>query len=173
MEDPTAQELDTILEKLMGLVDEYTALRERCSKYLGAGFLNLAQAKYAIGPSRLTQYQYDNRMQATTIITPTENEKGEPAMLLNRLKQSIAPDPSDSSNPDDSKNIRQRGNRTKSRAEQDEGTEAKESNTTSTKDQSSNGGANKATAKDPLNWFGVLVPTHLRSAQAEFNQGGT
>lgn len=27
-------------------------------------------------------------------------------------------------------------------------------------------------SKDPLRWFGVLVPPPLRSAQAQFNQGG-
>ncbi|KAJ3057578.1 Methionine adenosyltransferase 2 subunit beta [Rhizophlyctis rosea] len=166
------EKLDMILVAMMDLVDEYTALQESCGKLLNGAFFNLAQAKYAIGPSRLTQYQYDLRMQSSAIIETNEAD-AETTFTLERKKPTANKPSSVTTEKKNTDSLRQRTNRGKT---EDETTKENDppvvqSEAGASKPTETKKSERKGPIEDPLNWFGVLVPTPLRTAQTEFRQG--
>ncbi|KAI8898678.1 hypothetical protein BC833DRAFT_588817 [Globomyces pollinis-pini] len=93
---------------IMDLLDEYQLQMNQLQKTMAKGFIELSQAKYSYGEHRISQYQYDSRMESLVKLTPNETSS-----QLVRSKS----DP---------------------------------------------------TLKNPILWFGVLVPQSLKLSQTNF-----
>ncbi|RIA86787.1 hypothetical protein C1645_696644 [Glomus cerebriforme] len=66
MTDEICSTLDNVLFEYLNLISKYQENWQQISKDLEGGFLQLAHAKYTMGPGRLSQDQYDGRMQAAS-----------------------------------------------------------------------------------------------------------
>lgn len=121
--------IDSLLERYLSLLDDYTSLRESLRKTQTELFQNLARANFSA--ERGVRYgpdYYDDRMQATRILSVSADEGGCP-----RFETVKAPE-----------------------EEARDATEADESTTKPRQPKS----------RDPLGWFGILVPPPLRQAQS-------
>ncbi|KAG9306034.1 hypothetical protein G9A89_020229 [Geosiphon pyriformis] len=140
----------------LDLVSKYEELRKCISKeleslLLAKGFRSIAHAKYIMGPSALSQCQYDGRMQATDRVS---------------IDDTHLSDFSSSSNDKNYDNYTlSLVNGTFNQLERDPlvsdivNSETIQSNRL------------RQPVNDPLIWFGLLVPKSLRKAQMRFNQG--
>ncbi len=135
----TSDAIDTLLERYLILVHEYTELRAQLTALQVGMYQNIARANFAAERGmRYGQDFYDQRMQALRrleIGTLPSN-----AFAVKRLDQeaSVSQEPE----PD------------------------AEEGATEGKDQESST-ASVANLKDPLRWFGLLTPMPLRQAQGQ------
>ena len=135
----TSDAIDTLLERYLTLVHEYTELRAQLNALQVGMYQNIARANFAAERGmRYGQDFYDQRMQA-----PRRVEIGAPpsnAFAVKRLDReapvSQEPEPDAEEGAADGKD--------------------KESST-----------ASVAKLKDPLRWFGLLTPMPLRQAQGQ------
>ncbi|KAI8908268.1 hypothetical protein DFJ77DRAFT_474455 [Powellomyces hirtus] len=65
---PSASRADTHLLSLFSHIDTYIQHQSLLANHTSDGSLALAAAKYALGPTSISQIQYDARMQATRTI---------------------------------------------------------------------------------------------------------
>ncbi|MCJ1226137.1 hypothetical protein MMC12_002786 [Toensbergia leucococca] len=137
------QSLDDLLERYLNLLDQYQKLQHDLSHCLSSGYLSLAQANFT-SPYRIRYGQdyYDDRMQAST--TVSINPSG-PTFSITR--------PSESPNSQSSKK---------------DSSDSPSSPSLGPLIPEKDGTEKKAKARDPLHWFGILVPPALRSTQKEF-----
>jgi len=189
------QELDQTWIEYLNLLETYQQQRKRTNFLINNGFMELAHSKYIMGPNKITQYQYDRRMQANTRVewnsdalieidtdsstSLTSNMPGRWVMTTNVLE---APKGSVSSSA--SKNpVRQRSTRPNAQTADsfvnssfDEGFKGHGpsfQNDTSiplTEFVSPTESSALQAKKDPINWFGVLAPAQLKNSQASFQQ---
>ncbi|CAG8585138.1 1201_t:CDS:2 [Acaulospora morrowiae] len=157
--DEICAKLDTVLTEYLGLISTFQEEWKKIGKELEGGFLQMAHAKYTMGPGRISQDQYDGRMQAFTRVLISQEEGGsvnntsgatnfQYTLTSGQLEISkgISNDSNNSSSP-----LRRR---------------AIESGEIVTDKPTK-----KRVLRDPLNWFGVLVPSSLRESQRHFKQG--
>lgn len=142
--------------------------------------MELAQSKYIMGPNKITRYQYDKRMQATTRFKWLEAETTTEAKWQMTLNNT--PDESNESSkdkPHSSGPIRKRGPRLTdsmpeptefSASDFQEKSQEHEEGVQLTSFISATESAAKQARRDPVNWFGVLTPAPLRHAQSSFQQ---
>ncbi|CAG8452334.1 846_t:CDS:2 [Ambispora leptoticha] len=160
------EQLDTTALEYLDLISSYEEQWKRISKELEKGFLSLAHAKYAMGPSSLTQHQYDGRMKADTRILISEDQEANNELGQNNSRQIILINVSDPEldvlstddivdKPLETGGLRQRNVRI------------------SEKENEKLNFTKKGFIKNPLNWFGVLVPSSLRESQNSFKQATT
>ncbi|CAG8492800.1 10350_t:CDS:2 [Ambispora gerdemannii] len=173
------EQLDTVVLEYLDLISSYKEQWKRISKELENGFLSLAHAKYAMGPSLLTQHQYDGRMKADTRVIISENQGAKANSFDNELGQSnncqlilisgildgpeldmlfagdIAADTLEAGG------LRQRNIKVSE----------KENNINMSENLEKHNYTKKRSIKNPLNWFGILVPSSLRESQNSFKQG--
>jgi hypothetical protein len=71
-DDSKQQQIDQKLFEILTLMDEVKLFQNQAHKLLKAGFFDLAQAKYQMGPQNITQNQYDARMIAETKLVDNE-----------------------------------------------------------------------------------------------------
>ncbi|KAH7079300.1 hypothetical protein BKA63DRAFT_563941 [Paraphoma chrysanthemicola] len=149
--DALVAKLDQLLEKYLHTLDEYQKAREQLSKQLSSGYLSLAQANFQNrSTTHYGQDSYDERMQATRWV----NVRGdEDESATERILFSIA---SQGDVVADSKETNS------TQTEKEEETDSNANDAKSSTEQSA------AKARDPLRWFGILVPPALRSAQSTF-----
>ena len=135
----TSDAIDTLLERYLTLVHEYTELRAQLNALQVGMYQNIARANFAAERGmRYGQDFYDQRMQASRrveIETPDLN-----AFAVKRIgtKASLSQEPK----PD------------------------AEEGAADGKDEESST-ASVAKLKDPLRWFGLLTPMPLRQAQVQ------
>ncbi|KAI9846027.1 MAG: hypothetical protein M1838_001477 [Thelocarpon superellum] len=148
MSPPASEELsvvlDGLLERFLNLLDDYQLLRQQMSKGLSSGYLSIAQANFA-APSRVRygQDHYDNRMQAlrrVSFLPKPSSTTSAPIVSITTAPQPVQSEPHNPAGADDR------------RAVADETQESKA----------------EEKGKDPLRWFGILVPPALRAAQQDF-----
>ena len=138
--------LDDLLERYLHLIENYQKLRRDLSMHLSNGFMSLAQANFS-SPNRAHYGQdyYDQRMQASTLVSLSENN---PCFFITRkIVRAASPTIPDMANI---------SNSTSSGPETPE-TRPKSDSLSTTK------------ACNPINWFGILVPPALRSSQNSFS----
>ncbi|GBC05397.1 hypothetical protein RclHR1_06200002 [Rhizophagus clarus] len=159
--------LDEALLEYLSLISKYQENWQQISKELEGAFMQLAHTKYTMGPGRLTQDQYDGRMQAATRILISQNlgvEEEEKhynhqfSLINGHLENDENINESESSQSIDNSSILRRRNVKE--------LETKTDNTNKTKKPQK-----KQIIRDPLHWFGLLVPPSLRDSQKHFKQG--
>ncbi|KAH6654800.1 hypothetical protein BKA67DRAFT_566253 [Truncatella angustata] len=147
------REIDTLLERYLHLLHEYTTLRTELRNLQTGIYQNIARANFtAERGMRYGRDLYDDRMQASRRVKVNCSEEG--VLSFQVAKDDVA------------------GNRLKN---SDDAPQAKEENT---EEDDSSGDINnsadseeqtakKARKKDPLRWFGLLTPMPLRQAQGQ------
>ncbi|KAJ9653240.1 hypothetical protein H2198_007543 [Neophaeococcomyces mojaviensis] len=165
-EDNLTRKLDTLLEKYLELLDQYTALREELSKTFSAGFFSLAQAQRAstLGAGRRYGEEcYDERMKAQRRVGVSEDEtdehhvfKVDKVVRVEKEKNSISVEFSTSA--DESKPQEQAGRQSLQATVEVQG-EQQEKKLRPKQDPAH---------RDPVTWFGILVPPALRQTQSHF-----
>lgn len=137
-----SSEIDTLLERYLQLLHEYTTLRHELGTLQAGMYQNIARANFSADRGmRYGQDFYDDRMQASRRLKPTGDEDG-------RVSLEIAKVGEESDSPQE-------------RSEEVQSTE--DSQTTNPAPRQ----IKKPGRKDPIQWFGLLTPLPLRQAQAQ------
>ncbi|KAL6712408.1 hypothetical protein ACN47E_000285 [Coniothyrium glycines] len=159
--------LDASLERYLKTLDEYDRAMKEVSKQLSSGYMSLAEANFH-NPSPAIRYGqdcYDQRMQASRKVLISEESLGHGRH--GRLVVSISTETRDGARSKDDNpsegHLHQEG-----KAVSPE--EPPETNTQPAKDAATEQDSPPETtaSRDPLRWFGILVPPALRTAQATF-----
>ncbi|GAA6012332.1 hypothetical protein JCM11491_007096 [Sporobolomyces phaffii] len=86
--------LDSLVEEYLAVLDSYQALQSQLQRDLQAGHLDLARAKLALGPDRLSQRNYDLserspclKVNYNSLVAPVQSESESSA----RVEWSTAP----------------------------------------------------------------------------------
>jgi len=163
------QQLDELLEQYLELLDRYTTLREELSKTFSAGFFSLAQAQRAstLGAGRRYGEEcYDERMKAQRRVVVGAGEAKQyctfgvaKTVTLEAAKEN--------------KTVGNEGTSAKDEeVKKQAGTTATEVNGETVlqeKQQQQKSDSRQDPAyRDPVTWFGILVPSTLRQTQSYF-----
>ncbi|KAM0303597.1 hypothetical protein ACHAPM_003166 [Fusarium culmorum] len=149
------QHIDELLERYLGLLDEYTQLRQTLSQLQSGVYQNIARANFSGERGmRYGQDHYDERMQAIRLLSIGQNEHQSPVFSL--------------FNTPEEEEEKGKGK------EEGEGEEQSKSSTTEelkrgpkseTKEEKP--AEKKRKNKNPLHWFGLFAPMGLRTAQTQ------
>ncbi|KAK2785181.1 hypothetical protein FQN53_007923 [Emmonsiellopsis sp. PD_33] len=177
-----SQDLDTLLERYLSLLDEQQRLQEDIGRHFSSGFFSLARANNSCPPGRRYGADYyDERMKAMRkiSITPPANQSPpstttspsfttipppapEPALAPATPKptpteeeiEDTTPPPSPSPSPSPSASP----------------SSSSPSPSPSPPDTSTSTSTTPPKPRNPLTWFGILTPAPLRSAQQSFTR---
>ncbi|KAF5023764.1 hypothetical protein F66182_4197 [Fusarium sp. NRRL 66182] len=131
------QHIDELLERYLGLLDEYTQLRQSLSQLQSGTFQNIARANFSGERGmRYGQDHYDERMQATRLVTIEQDDDQAPTFTIIGAPEED-PEKEDRRSDADGDNT-------------GKPTERKPSKN-----------------RNPLNWFGLFAPMPLRAAQTQ------
>uniref|UniRef100_A0A0V0GCW1 Vacuolar ATPase assembly protein VMA22 n=1 Tax=Triatoma dimidiata TaxID=72491 RepID=A0A0V0GCW1_TRIDM len=144
-------ELDSLSLRMLQLMKEYINVKLTIEGLIKNGSLHLAKSRYIMGNRNVSALQLPSEdsndvIASTTVICKEMAEKGE-ALTLELSRLNIH----DNGKDDDSDALRQR-NKKKEEDEKKDDTKGK-----------------KSSSRDPLKWFGVLVPQDMKQAQSNFN----
>ena len=160
--------IDSLLQRYLALLDEYTQLRTSLNALQSGLYQNLARANFSAERDiRYGQDYYDERMQATRRVEATITKGTFPTFAVIRPEEERSSSTPPPSKPPASDAGDDDGEKTDSAAEPP----------TSEKDGKDEGGKNeeprqqqhktKNPPSDPLRWFGLLTPMTLRLAQGQ------
>jgi len=152
----TETDIDILLERYLGLLDDYVSLQAKLSELHSALFQNLAKANFlAQRGVRYGQDYYDERMQAIRSISFSDTAS--PASpVFNVIRHGP-------------------GSTTPKKTEQPEKVEVEDEGETGNDeeagtqedDQGEEPPSRRKDSGDPLRWFGILTPMPLRQAQKQ------
>ncbi|KAF4967800.1 hypothetical protein FSARC_4692 [Fusarium sarcochroum] len=135
------QHIDELLERYLGLLDEYTQLRQSLSQLQSGVYQNIARANFSGERGmRYGQDHYDERMQATRLLAIEQNEDQSPTFTI-----IDAPEETEEEERDETTSAGGPDGETKP-----EPTEKK-----------------RKKNRNPLHWFGLFAPMPLRTAQTQ------
>lgn len=171
--DTLAERLDALLEHYLELLHQYTTLREELSKTFSSGFFSLAQAQRSstLGAGRRYGEEcYDERMKAQRKAC----WETVPDTLVFNCKMKKDEQVSDAGTGNE-KSGHLFISETKGNPEHEAQDDAKQEKIDAVNDlqilglRSPNKKSKQNPAcRDPLTWFGILVPPALRQTQAQF-----
>ncbi|KAH8719399.1 hypothetical protein GQ44DRAFT_623606 [Phaeosphaeriaceae sp. PMI808] len=151
--DALIARLDNLLEHYLNTLDQYQKAQDYLSKQLSSSYLALAQANFQNrSPTHYGQDYYDERMQAIRKVTIQRDESGSTdddhvkfAIATTSTKDTSTKQPDDIS---------------------DQASDTPEPS--ATLEESKETASEQKPPTDPLHWFGILVPSALRTAQSSF-----
>ncbi|XP_071076324.1 coiled-coil domain-containing protein 115 isoform X1 [Desmodus rotundus] len=135
-------ELDLLLLRLLADLEELEAKRAALNARVEEGWLSLSKARYAMGAKSVGPLQYASHMEPQVCVCTSEDPDG---LQKFQVVRAAAQAPEDVG-PRESALRRRKG---LTRTPEPEPSSA---------------------PRDPLNWFGILVPHSLRQAQASFRE---
>ncbi|KFH40742.1 hypothetical protein ACRE_085610 [Hapsidospora chrysogenum ATCC 11550] len=146
--------IDSLLERYLALLDEYTRLRDRLSRLQSGVHQNIARANFSAERGlRYGQDQYDGRMRASRVLdirVEQQQGTGVPSFgVVDATTTARTPDDGDVDS----------GSEEEEEAEAEEGRKDDSGEEEKEKDES------VTKPVDPLRWFGLLAPMPLRNAQ--------
>ncbi|WQF76010.1 hypothetical protein CDEST_01024 [Colletotrichum destructivum] len=163
--------IDTLLERYLVLLDEYSTLRERLTRAQVGMYQNIARANFSA--ERGVRYgpdYYDERMRASRVLAVSVDGRNVPRFKIVQPADAVTEPKATGTNE-----ARGRKDKGRSRSDADEAPDYAAGEATSAdevKDEKeSNGEEVEKTKKqkkgnsDPLRWFGILAPLPLRQAQ--------
>ncbi|KAF2275932.1 uncharacterized protein EI97DRAFT_450721 [Westerdykella ornata] len=166
--------LDELLEEYLNTLDRYQKAQEQLSDYFSKGFLSLAQANFANqSRTRYGQDYYDQRMQAIRTVHITDDPWGSFAVSSSTPRPSSV-STSNRQESDEASKMQPDVSEEKSesapqgKAAPDSSDSASSDNLAESKEPGETPKPEKRTPSDPLRWFGILVPSALRSSQSSF-----
>jgi len=146
----TETNIDALLERYLGLLDDYTNLQAKLASLHSGVYQNLAKANFSAERGiRYGQDYFDDRMHASRTVSISRQDPASPsASPVFRISTDVA---EGSSSPEAGGTPEAAGAENRAPGEA-EGADA---------------GAQKLPKKsnDPLRWFGILTPLSLRQAQ--------
>ncbi|KAL6800633.1 hypothetical protein GGI42DRAFT_326565 [Trichoderma sp. SZMC 28013] len=154
------QHIDSLLERYLNLIDEYSRLREELSKLQAGVFQNIARANFTGERGmRYGQDHYDERMRALRVLDVTPGEDDVPVFTIKSLDSPVddqgQKEDEDSSDGDKADTTTAQENPEDEQSPEEQGEDGEKEEKIKTK---------KAT-DNPLRWFGLLAPAPLRTAQ--------
>ncbi|KAF2229516.1 hypothetical protein EV356DRAFT_493644 [Viridothelium virens] len=157
--DDIHDRLDELWERYLGLLDRYRVTQEEVARCFSSGFMSLAQANFN-SPNRMRYGQdyYDERMQAIRTLSFPPSEGKAPLMKIasTQSRGSSATQRTSAEVEDDS--TTSTGHR-----------KSRENNLRPLQGQIGTDSLPRSeSTRDPLKWFGILVPPALRAAQQSF-----
>ncbi|KAJ3192519.1 hypothetical protein HK101_006376 [Irineochytrium annulatum] len=180
----------SVTPTLLDGVDAYLTARDDMAANLAEGFWSLAQAKYTMGPGKIGRGSYDFRMKASTTLewdgdVPTivfGRPIGAAAPAAERKEEASEELVTDEKVDELASTLRRRvGFEEKNRDTDEKNADGENVDGTTdnakamptegeTAEQKKKKKKADAPLADPVSWFGILAPPHLRSAQASFKQ---
>jgi hypothetical protein len=169
--DELRDQLDALWEIHLILLDSYHQAQQQIARHFSSGFFNLAQATFrSTTRVRYGQEYYDDRMQATTRFEASVNDRDIPHLALKvndtpststkPLNEDSSEKPSDANEmPDEQRKY----DKPEEQGEKDNPEEQEQEDKPDDKEKAHN------KVRDPLHWYGILVPPSLRSSQKAFN----
>lgn len=143
------QHIDQLLERYLGLLDEYTRLRESLSQLQTGVYQNIARANFSGQRGmRYGQDHYDERMQASRLLAIDVDEQ---EVLEFKILEAPKEDEESTKEDNEDKN--------------DTSANQKSTNLETEKKGSTEKKPKKV--KNPLHWFGLFAPMPLRTAQTQ------
>ncbi|TLS23609.1 uncharacterized protein PpBr36_05850 [Pyricularia pennisetigena] len=169
-------EIDNLLERYLGLLDEYTKLREALGATLRSMYQNIARANFSAERGmRYGPDHFDERMQAVRKLRVVDAEPGSSPpgdagsprfVVAGPDSTAAAPAPKtrstagdDDASPSSEPGLGQGGDGA--------GSEDARPDDAGTTGETADGKTAPARPKDPLRWFGLFTPAPLRSAQGQ------
>lgn len=166
------QQIDSLLERYLSLIDEYSRLREELTKLQTGVYQNIARANFtAERGMRYGQDHYDDRMRALRVLDIEFAEDNAPNFTMKNLEPPVDGAAGDNDKSQEEAETRNDGKEEETeREEKADVTTAQEIPADSTEEQQNDGekkDKNKAKKPNhnPLHWFGLLAPQPLRTAQ--------
>jgi hypothetical protein len=183
MEDKQ-QHTDTLLERYLALLHEYTTLRERLSHLQSDIFHGIARANFTAERGlRYGRDQYDDRMQASRVLRiereEGEGEEDEEEEVGGSLRYTVTrrqAEEEEEGEEEEEKDMEAKRTEAKHNEEKSEKHDEKQGSTTDDpadtqeQDTKANEKKQKDPSKkkdDPLRWFGIFTPMPLRTAQTQ------
>ncbi|ODH28073.1 hypothetical protein ACO22_04011 [Paracoccidioides brasiliensis] len=177
-----SRKLDSVLEHYLFLLDQQQLLHEEIGRQFSAGFFSLARANRSCPPGRrYGEDYYDERMKAMrklSISPPstieflqnspdaTSNQTGSnPTFVIKNVFLPSSPAKGVDKGDPESQND-EKGSSTSSPSR----SSSLDPPGISEEPQQPSSNAPPPQSPNPLNWFGILVPTALRSAQQTFSE---
>ncbi|TPX34775.1 hypothetical protein SeMB42_g07277 [Synchytrium endobioticum] len=158
-------------EQLLDLLDLQQCLHHTLQAHLSSAYLDLGHAKYILGAGNITTLQYDQRMKATSVVTIRDSDSN-----VYELSTYLSQPPSENinNNDNDGSTLCRRTQRVTADANGGQLVPPLLLPTLSDKgfDVSPQQDARSSAPlfRDPLKWFGILLPASLRDSQANFQQ---
>lgn len=173
--DELRDQLDTLWEKHLTLLDSYHQAQQQIARHFSSGFFDLAQATFkSTTRVRYGQEYYDDRMQATTRFEASVNDQDIPRLALKvndkpspSTKDSTKPSDKDSSEKSPGSNKELGGEKQEDKPSEQGEKEHPEEQEQEDRPNDKEKAHNKI--RDPLHWYGILVPPSLRSSQKSFS----
>lgn len=137
------EEVDALLLQLFSDLEELEAKRAALNTQVEEGWFSLSKARYAMGAKSVGPLQYASQMEPQVCVSTCEAQDGLQKFWLVKAGTLTPEDVG----PQEAALRRRKG-------------------VTSTPEPSTS-----PAQQDPLNWFGILVPHSLRTAQASFKEG--
>ncbi|XP_065187591.1 coiled-coil domain-containing protein 115-like [Sycon ciliatum] len=162
--------IDDVLGAYLGAVEDYFRLKGELEDVMKQGYMDISKARYIMGVTSVSPYQYDNDMTATAVVTvDSSNSVDNVSFAIDRHGKASggAGQDQDLSSVRDSTETgvrrRHKGQAPSAEADGEPADEQEQS-----QESSAEAAQAHARSSDPLRWFGVLVPPSLRSAQTCF-----
>ncbi|TLD34147.1 hypothetical protein PspLS_00359 [Pyricularia sp. CBS 133598] len=169
-------EIDNLLERYLGLLDEYTKLREALGTTQRLMYQNIARANFSAERGmRYGPDHFDERMQAVRKLRVVDDESGSsppgdagsPRFVVAGPEPTAAPAHETSTKAGDDEGSRpEPGFDEDGKGADGAGTEDAQSEA-ETPREPTDGKIAPARPKDPLRWYGLFTPAPLRSAQGQ------
>ncbi|KAI5194780.1 hypothetical protein E4T39_08513 [Aureobasidium subglaciale] len=170
-------QLDALWEKHLTLLDTYHQAQQQIARHFSSGFFDLAQATFkSTTRVRYGQEYYDDRMQATRRFDVSSDNQDAPRLTLkgnNASPSPLATKHADTSAVDDKHEAEQ--NPVTEQQPTPPSTPPRSSEETSSDEQTHEDKTadekektQQKKPRDPLHWYGILVPPSLRSSQKAF-----
>jgi hypothetical protein len=164
-------QLDALWEKHLILLDSYHRAQQQIASHFSRGFFDLAQATFkSTTRVRYGQEYYDDRMQATTRFEASVDRQDTPHLAL---KVNDTPSPSTKPSNKDATEKSPVSSEESDKKDQEDKSEEQGQNDEPDKSKQEDKPEDKEKAlnkvRDPLHWYGILVPPSLRSSQKSFN----
>lgn len=163
-------QLDNLWETYLALLDDYAKAQDELRRHLSSGFFALAKAQSSAPLGRrYGQDWYDERMKAARLVqvsagSSDQSKDSETSGIRNaRLSMVAAGLQNDNQEPSAKLSEKEPAQQPSppSTPEPEMSTEQTDDNLTNHEQ--------KTRAPDPLKWFGILVPSDLKKAQASFS----
>ncbi|KAG0232958.1 hypothetical protein BGW42_007771 [Actinomortierella wolfii] len=180
--DDVCSRLDELALDYLSLVNTHMQAMTELTKHFQEGREQISQAKYIMGPQKVSSGCYDNRMKALigikikgenkVILQDIEEEMQQDDVEQGKLQKQGQAETSGTSGTDST--IQQQGSASPTGGEMHKpqvgsgSTATDDSNDTNVQGKSKQ---NKNVSRDPLRWFGVFAPAPLRNARGIFRGG--
>ncbi|KAG9800875.1 hypothetical protein KCU95_g233, partial [Aureobasidium melanogenum] len=168
-------QLDALWEKHLTLLNAYHQAQQQIARHFSSGFFNLAQATFkSTTRVRYGQEYYDDRMQATTRFDASIDDHDLPCLALKVNDTTSLTKDSNNKSSDEKLHEKEEDKSTQQPTppstpptESDEKRPDEQSHENKSEQADDKESAQKK-VRDPIHWYGILVPPSLRSSQNSF-----